>query len=466
MPPDTKPVFTIFGAGLAGALLAVRLARMGHRVDLYERRADPRKAGADRGRSINLALSTRGLDALQRVGLADEVMREAIPMRGRLMHGRDGALSYQQYGVTGEEAINSVSRAGLNMALLDAADREPLIRVFFGRRCTRVDFERREAEVVDIASAEKSVVRFETSIGADGAFSAVRLSMQMREGFNYSQTYESHGYKELTIPARAGEGDGVSLPGAEGRFRMKKGALHIWPRRSYMMIALPNADGSFTCTLFAPFDGPDGLRTVRTPAEVRAYFDQRFPDAVPLMPTLEADFLNNPTGSLATVRCFPWHVGDAAVLVGDAAHAVVPFYGQGMNASFEDVVALAEEIESHHGDLAGAYGAYGDRRKPNADAIADLALANFVEMRDKVGSPAFLRRKKWEQRFARWFRWYTPLYTMVSFTTIPYAEAVERSRAQEARVRRVFFSVSLGGAWLVLLIVALVWSLIRNGAAS
>lgn len=466
MPPDTKPVFTIFGAGLAGTLLAVRLARLGHRVDLYERRADPRKAGADRGRSINLALSTRGLDALQRVGLADEVMREAIPMRGRLMHARDGALAYQQYGVTGEEAINSVSRAGLNMALLDAADREPLIRVVFGRRCTRVDFERREAEVVDIATGEKSVVRFDTAIGADGAFSAVRLSMQMREGFTYSQTYESHGYKELTIPPRAGEGDGVSLPGAEGPFRMKKGALHIWPRRSYMMIALPNADGSFTCTLFAPFDGPDGLRSVRTPAEVRAYFEQRFPDAVPLMPALEREFLENPTGSLATVRCYPWHVGDAAVLIGDAAHAVVPFYGQGMNASFEDVVALAEEIEQHPGDIAGAYRAYGERRKPNADAIADLALANFVEMRDKVGSPAFLRKKKWEQRFARWFRWYTPLYTMVSFTTIPYAEAVERSRAQDARVRRVFFSVSLGGAWLVLLIVALVWSMTRNGAAS
>lgn len=466
MPPDTKPVFTIFGAGLAGTLLAVRLARLGHRVDLYERRADPRKAGADRGRSINLALSTRGLDALQRVGLADEVMREAIPMRGRLMHARDGALAYQQYGVTGEEAINSVSRAGLNMALLDAADREPLIRVVFGRRCTRVDFERREAEVVDVATGDKSVVRFDTAIGADGAFSAVRLSMQMREGFNYSQDYESHGYKELTIPPRAGEGDGVSLPGAEGPFRMKKGALHIWPRRSYMMIALPNSDGSFTCTLFAPFEGPDGLRSVRTAAEVRAYFEQRFPDAVPLMPTLEHDFLSNPTGSLATVRCYPWHVGDAAALIGDAAHAVVPFYGQGMNASFEDVVALAEEIEGHPNDLAGAYRAYGERRKPNADAIADLALANFVEMRDKVGSPAFLRKKKWEQRFARWFRWYTPLYTMVSFSTIPYAEAVERSRAQDARVRRVFFSVSLGGAWLVLLIVALVWSMTRNGAAS
>ncbi|MBL0922821.1 MAG: FAD-dependent monooxygenase, partial [Phycisphaerales bacterium] len=448
------PVFTVFGAGLAGALLAVRLARLGHRVDLYERRADPRRAGAERGRSINLALSTRGLDALRRVGLADEVMREAIPMRGRLMHARDGSLAYQQYGVTGQEAINSVSRAGLNIALLDAADREPLVRVAFGRRCTRVDFDRREAEVVDAATGEKSVAPFDTAIGADGAFSAVRLSMQMREGFTYSQTYEGHGYKELTIPPRSGERDGASLPGAEGSFRMKRNALHIWPRRSYMMIALPNADGSFTCTLFAPFDGPDGLRAVRTPAEARAYFEARFPDAVALMPALEREFLENPTGSLATVRCFPWHVGGAAALIGDAAHAVVPFYGQGMNASFEDVVALAEEVEARPGDLAGAYRAYGERRKPHADAIADLALANFVEMRDRVGSPAFLRKKKWEQRFARWFRWYTPLYTMVSFTTIPYAEAVERSRAQDARVRRVFFGAALGAAWIVLLIAA------------
>ncbi len=466
MPSDSNRVFTIFGAGLAGTLLAVQLARLGRKVELYERRPDPRRAGAEGGRSINLALSTRGLDALQRVGLAEEVMREAIPMRGRLMHAIDGSLAYQQYGVTGSEAINSVSRAGLNMALLDAAEREPLVTIHFGKRCQRVDFERREAEVLDVGSAELTRVGYDTLVGADGAFSAVRLSMQMREGFDYSQTYESHGYKELTIPARRDEGDGPSLPGAEGPFRMRKNALHIWPRRSYMMIALPNADGSFTCTLFAPFDGPDGLREVRSGAEARAYIERRFPDALALMPTLEEDFVRNPTGSLATVRCYPWAIGDSAALLGDAAHAVVPFYGQGMNASFEDVVALGEAVERHPDDLGAAYAEYQERRKPNADAIATLAVQNFVEMRDKVGSPAFLRKKKWEQRFARWFKWYTPLYSMVSFSTIPYAEAVERSIAQDQRVRRALFGLGLAAAWVVLLIAVLVWSALNKGATT
>ncbi len=466
MPSDSRPVFTIFGAGLAGALLAVRLARLGHRVDLYERRPDPRVKGAERGRSINLALSTRGLDALTRLGLADEVMRDAIPMRGRLMHGRDGSLTYQQYGVTGEEAINSVSRSALNMALLDAAEREKNVRIIFGKRCTRVDFERREGELLDVATGEKSVAPFETLIGADGAFSAVRLSMQMREGFDYSQTYESHGYKELTIPARRDERDGASLEGAEGPFRMKRNALHIWPRRSYMMIALPNADGSFTCTLFAPYDGPDGLNGLRTPVDVRRYFEERFPDAIPVMPTLEQDFLGNPTGSLVTVRCFPWSIGGTATLVGDAAHALVPFYGQGMNASFEDVVALGEAIEEHPDDLARAYDEYQQRRKPNADAIAQLAVDNFVEMRDKVGSPAFLRHKKREQRLARWFRWYTPLYSMVSFSTIPYAEAVRRAREQDARVRRLGLAVAAAvGSTIIIVLVLLAMQLGRGGAS-
>jgi kynurenine 3-monooxygenase len=465
MSADQKPVFTIFGAGLAGALLAVRLARLGYRVDLHERRADPRRAGAERGRSINLALSARGLDALARVGLADAVMRDAIPMRGRLMHGPDGGLQYQQYGVTGGEAINSVSRATLNITLLDAAEREKGVRIYFGQRCTRVDFDRREAEVLDLDGGRTSALPFETLVGADGAFSAVRLSMQMREGFDYSQTYESHGYKELTIPARMGPGDGAALDGAEGPFRMARDALHIWPRRSYMMIALPNADGSFTCTLFAPFEGPDGIRGLRDPADVRRYFEARFPDAVALMPALEKDFLGNPTGSLVTVRCFPWSIGGVATLVGDAAHAVVPFYGQGMNASFEDVVALGEAVERAGGDLARAYAAYERERKPNTDAIADLAVENFVEMRDKVGSPAFLRHKKREQRLARWFSWYVPLYTMVSFTTIPYAEAVRRARAQEARVRGIGLAVVAAVAATVVIVLVAALVVWRGGGA-
>lgn len=430
MTTTHQRVFTIFGAGLSGALLAARLARLGHRVDLYERRPDPRVAGAEGGRSINLALSARGLHALSQLGLADEVMRHAIPMRGRMIHPLSGEQAFQQYGATGREAINSVSRAGLNIALLNAAEREPGVRIHFGKRCVGVDFDRREAQVLDGASGAREAVRFDTAIGADGAFSAVRAAMQVRERTDYSQTYESHGYKELTIPPAEDE------TGDHGRFRLAPNALHIWPRRSYMMIALPNEDGSFTCTLFAPYEGVDGFESIRTGADVRRYFETRFPDAVPLMPTLEEDFLHNPTGSLVTVRCWPWAVGDAAALVGDAAHAVVPFYGQGMNASFEDVVALCEAVQRRPGDLARAYDEYQRERKPNADAIATLAVQNFVEMRDKVGSRAFRWRKEWENRLARWFpEAFKPLYTMVSFTTIPYAEAVARVERREERIR-------------------------------
>lgn len=423
------PVFTIFGAGLAGALLAARLGRAGVRVDLYERRPDPRVKGAERGRSINLALSTRGLEALGTIGLKEEALKIAIPMRGRMMHSPAGALTYQPYSPTGADAINSISRGGLNALLLDAAERTPGVRVCFGQRCLNVDFSAHEAEVQDVAGASTRRVGFEVVIGADGAFSAVRGAMQKLDRFDFQQSYLTHAYKELTIP-----------PGRDsaGGTPMERHALHIWPRRSYMMIALPNLDGSWTCTLFAPFDGPDGVGALRTDAETLAYFERRFPDAVAMMPTLAEDFRANPTASLVTMKCRPWRVGGEAALIGDAAHAVVPFYGQGMNASFEDCVALAECVEAARGDLATAFAAYEERRRPNTDALAQLAFDNFVEMRDLVGDPAFLRRKKREQRLARWFpRRYVPLYSMVSFSTIPYAEAVERARRQDDRVRLI-----------------------------
>ena len=423
------PVFTVFGAGLSGALLAARLGRAGVRVDLYERRPDPRVRGAERGRSINLALSTRGLEALAGVGLRDEALKIAIPMRGRMMHSPTGALTHQPYSPSGLDAINSISRGGLNALLLDAAERTPGVRIFFGQRCQNVDFAAREAEVLDVAGGGTRRVGYDVVIGADGAFSAVRGAMQRLDRFDFEQSYLTHAYKELSIPPGHDRAGGAA---------MDRHALHIWPRRSYMMIALPNLDGSWTCTLFAPFDGPDGIGGLSSDADIRAYFERRFPDAVPMMPTLAEDFRANPAASLVTMRCRPWRVGGEAALVGDAAHAVVPFYGQGMNASFEDCAALAECVEASRGDLASAFAAYEDRRRPNTDALARLALDNFVEMRDLVGDPAFLRRKAREQRLARWFpRWYVPLYSMVSFSTIPYAEAVERARRQDERVRLI-----------------------------
>lgn len=422
--PADKPVMTIMGAGLSGALLAARLADLGYRVDLYERRPDPREAGADSGRSINLALSTRGLTALHEIGLKNDVMRLAIPMCGRMIHPVEGPLAYQQYGVTGTEAINSISRSGLNMALLDAAERRPGVRILFNQRCVNVDFDKKLAEVQDESTRETRAVPYEVLLGADGAFSAVRSAMQRRDRFNYDQSYLTHAYKELSIP-----------PAPQGGHRLEKHALHIWPRRSYMMIALPNLDGSFTCTLFAPYDGPDGFNAIACDDDIRAYFRKRFPDALEHMPTLIDDFRANPTSSLATIRCFPWRIGGSAVLLGDAAHAVVPFYGQGMNASFEDVSVLADCLQRHP-DTDGAFAEYERLRKPNADAIAQLALDNFIEMRDHAGSPAFRRRKKLENFVARRFpKRYTPLYTMVSFTTIPYAEAVAKARAQDRAVR-------------------------------
>lgn len=423
--------FVIAGAGLAGALMANYLGRAGYEVELYEKRADLRTADISAGRSINLALSVRGLYALEEVGVADKVMAEAVAMPGRMMHSIDGSLAYQPYGEKGQ-AINSVSRGGLNCILLDALDRHPNVRVFFNHRCVDVDLDAPTATFDDGNGGQVTAVG-DAVIGADGAFSAVRSRMQRLDRFDYSQSYLRHGYKELCIP-----------PGPNGEFLMEKNALHIWPRKRFMMIALPNADASYTVTCFWPFEGPHGFDSIRTPDEVDAYFRKWFPDAVPLMPNLRQDYFDNPTSSLCTVRCGPWNYGDKVVLMGDAAHAIVPFYGQGMNAAFEDCTEMNRCLAEFKGDRARAFEVYYERRKENADAIADLALENFIEMRDKVGDPAFLRKKKRQKLLHRWLpNWYLPPYEMVSFTRIPYAETVRRAVHQDRVIRRVSWSVAI-----------------------
>jgi kynurenine 3-monooxygenase len=443
MPESERPQFTIVGSGLAGALLACYLGRAGYRVALYERRADPRGHDPERGRSINLALSVRGIHALRELGLADAVLAHAIPMRGRMIHARDRSLAFQPYGKDDSESINSVSRAGLNVLLLDAAGRYDNVRCRFRHRCTGVDFEANAAEVLDEVARATRQVPYEVLLGADGAFSAVRAQMQRRERFNYSQEYLSHGYKELTIP-----------PGPGGQFRMEKHALHIWPRRSYMMIALPNLDGAFTCTLFFPYDGPVSFAALRTAADVRRFFDEQFPDAVPLMPDLAEEFRRNPVGPLLTVRCAPWHVGGEAALVGDACHAVVPFLGQGMNAAFEDCSVLHECLKRHAPDWEAAFGDYERRRKPNVDTLADLAVYNFLEMRDLVASPVFRFRKRVEQFLHKLFpRWYLPLYTLVTFTRTPYREALIRARRQD-----LVAGLAFGGVLLAALLGLFLWT--------
>jgi kynurenine 3-monooxygenase len=435
-----RPDFSVVGAGLAGSLMAILLGRAGHRVRVYERRMDPRKAGAEAGRSINLAISTRGLYALEQVGLKDQTLANAVPMGGRMIHSPTGDLAFQPYGTAGQ-AINSVSRAGLNMMLLEAAERQAHLQVEFDRRLGSIDFEQ---GTMDLASRSGEVITASagTVVGADGAFSAVRGQLQIRDRFSYSQSYLAHGYKELYIP-----------PGQGGSFQMEPNALHIWPRGGYMMIALPNQDGSFTCTLFWPFEGSNSFAAIRTEADLLRFFQGTYPDAVPLMPTLAHDFFSNPTSSLVTVRCSPWHLADQAVLLGDAAHAIVPFYGQGANAAFEDCVVLDECLRSRPDDRAGAFATFEERRKVHADAIADLALANFVEMRDHVASPQFLFKKKVEKILHRLMpRSFVPLYTMISFSRVPYADAVARAARQD----RVLKAVTLALVVVVLLLLVAV----------
>ncbi|MEY4710063.1 MAG: hypothetical protein RIS28_1195, partial [Bacteroidota bacterium] len=378
---------TLVGGGLAGSLMSIYLAKRGYEVYIYERRADMRSGNYVGGRSINLALSTRGLRGLAKVGLDAEVLDISIPMTGRMMHSVDGTLKYQPYGKDGQ-AIYSVSRGQLNIKLLQLADQYPNIHMFFNHKCTGVNLETCESTYVNEAG-ETITDKADVVLGTDGAFSALRDAMQRTPRFNFSQTYENYGYKELEI-----------VPNEGGDFQLDKNCLHIWPRKSFMMIALPNPGGNFTCT------------------------DTYFPDAVPMMPGLVDDYLNNPTGMLTTMRCYPWVNGKNA-LMGDSAHAVVPFYGQGMNCSFEDCVVLDECIEELGGDWTNVLDAYQKLRKPNADAIANLALQNFVEMRDLVGSDAFLHKKKVEHMLSEKHPdLFVSQYERVTFSTRDYAEAL------------------------------------------
>jgi kynurenine 3-monooxygenase len=412
--------FVLIGSGLAGGLLAAYLGRRGYEVDLYERRADPREGNIVGGRSINLAISTRGIHALEKIGLADEALQSAIPMRGRMIHDKSGALHFTPYDVDPKKCINSIGRAALNTTVIEAAQRYPNVRVHFNHKCTGVDL---ASAVANFETANGVVTaQGDAVVGVDGAFSAVRNSMQLEiPNFHYDESYLAHGYKELTIP-----------PGPDGSWRMEKNALHIWPRKSFMMIALPNPDGSFTCTLFWEFEGPRSFATTKSDEDVRQFFADEFPDAVPLMPTLLEDFENNPTGSLVTIRCAPWYYRDKVCLLGDAAHAVVPFYGQGMNAAFEDCVVLDECLEKFRDNRERAFGEYFKRRKENAYALADLAIGNFIEMRDKTASKTFRAKKKLDHLLeAALPGTYLPLYTMVTFTRMPYAFAAKRARIQD-----------------------------------
>jgi kynurenine 3-monooxygenase len=402
---------TIVGGGLVGALLGTVLAKRGMDVHIFERRPDMRASTMSAGRSINLAMSDRGLRALEVAGIADDIRAISIPMHGRVMHDVQGNQTYQPYGREGE-FINSVSRGELNKTLLTVAERHG-VKVTFEARCTDINFQTGSSAFV-LPSGETIVSEADVVFGADGAYSAVRGRMQMVDRFNYSQTYLEHGYKELHIPADA-----------TGAFQLEKHALHIWPRKSFMMIALPNLDGSFTLTLFFAHEGDPSFEQLRTREAVEQFFNEQFPDAVPMMPTLIDDFFTNPESSLVMVKCYPWVMNDKVALIGDSAHAIVPFYGQGMNCGFEDCRILIECLDHHNGQWAPALQTYQRLRKPAGDGILDLALDNFIEMRDKVSEPRFLWRKKIEAWIhAEFPDRFIPLYTMVTFSSdIPYNEA-------------------------------------------
>ena len=418
---DHQQHILLVGAGLAGSLLSVYLAQRGFAVDVYERRPDMRNARISAGRSINLALSTRGIHALREVGLLEEIMELAIPMRGRMMHAVDGTLTFQPYGKDEHEVIYSVSRGELNRRLIDLADGHEHVHMHFRQRCEGMEFSTGAVQFTDEETGKQYSRSGDTVIASDGAGSPIRLAMQRQGRFNFSQDYLEHGYKELHIP-----------PADDGMHRLERNALHIWPRHSFMLIALPNPDGSFTCTLFLQHEGEPSFASLDDAGSVRRFFEQEFPDVVPLMPTLIEDFERNPTAPLGTVRCYPWHVGGTAALLGDAAHAIVPFYGQGMNCAFEDCTVLNEVISEFGSDWDRVFHVYQERRKANADAIADLALENFTEMRDRVADEYFLFQKKvglvLEQRFPEYF---VPKYSMVTFHRTPYAVALHRGRIQQ-----------------------------------
>lgn len=426
----------IAGAGLVGALWSVMLAKRGYEVDVYERRPDFRQAGYIGGRSINLALSERGWKAVEIAGIREKIEKVALPMPGRMMHGVDGELTFQPYGEAGQ-AIYSVSRGGLNVELVNIAEEFENVRFHFNQACKGVDLDNSAIRFEDTQTGARYTIESDLIFGTDGAFSAIRSSMQRLPRFNYSQHYIEHGYKELSIPANE-----------DGTHRMHTNALHIWPRGQFMLIALPNLDGSFTCTLFLPFEGEESFENLTNERQVMAFFKKYFPDVIPLMPTLVEDFFENPTPPLVTIRCSPWNYGSKILLIGDASHAIVPFFGQGMNAGFEDCTILDSLMDKYDEDWPAIIEEFNANRIEDANAIADLALANFIEMRDKVADPRFLLWKKIEkhlhERFPKEFQ---SVYSMVSFSHVPYSQALAEVAEHERLFDRMLAIPNLEENW-------------------
>ena len=423
---------TLIGGGLVGALLAQQLAGRGFAVDVFEKRPDPRIAGFTGGRSINLALAERGLQALREAGLADDVLKRAVMMRGRMVHTRDGRSGLQRYGVDDSEVIWSVSRGALNMLLLDAAETAG-VNFHFGQSLANADFDARHIRLVDEQGVSREIDA-PIVIGADGAGSSLRAAMNAYSPLGERVESLGHGYKELEIPPAGGlSPDLVGRSGGHDQFALEPHALHIWPRGGYMCIALPNTEGSFTVTLFLPAHGAHpSFDTLSDAGKARAFFEDDFPDLLPLIPDFANDYDGHPVGTLSTLYLQRWHLDGRALLVGDAAHAIVPFHGQGMNCGFEDTVVLASLLAESPNDTGDVFAQFQRIRQPNSDAIAAMALENYVEMRDSVADPHYLAKRSLGALLAeRAPEHFMARYRMVTFTHLPYAYAFERGRAQD-----------------------------------
>ena len=422
---NKKDKVLIIGAGLCGSLLALRLAQRGFKVELYESRPDLRTTDISAGRSINLALSDRGLKALRLCGMEEKAREICIPMFGRLMHDTEGNTFSSNYSGRENEFINSISRGNLNAILLDAAEKHENVQMHFNKKCKSVDIENAIAHFKDYKTKEDFSVNATVIFGGDGAGSSLRKSYvsERKFLFSYSQDYLNHGYKELEIPADK-----------KGEHQISKEHLHIWPRGDFMLIALPNMDGSFTVTLFLSYDeGEFNFDNLISEEKITQFFEKEFPDALALIPNIKEEFINNPTGPLGTIKCSPWSYQDKTMLIGDSSHAIVPFYGQGMNASFEDVFVLDQILDQDLGDWEAVFKAYQKTRKKDTDAIADLAIDNFHEMKNHVANPIFKEKRKIEMDLEKTFPTeYASKYSLVTFNEqIGYNEAMKKGRAQD-----------------------------------
>lgn len=426
----------IVGAGLVGSLWAVYLSKAGYKVTIYERRSDIREAEISAGKSINLALSNRGWKALKKVGVEAEIETIAIPMTGRMMHAVDGEETYQPYGKEGE-AIYSVSRAGVNAKMMDIAEKHGGAKIHYNTPCVDVDTEAGIIYLKNALTGEEFQDQADVIFAADGAFSAVRYNgLQKLDRFNYSQNYIEDGYRELLLPANP-----------DGSYMLDKNALHIWPRGRFMLIALANEDGSFTCTLFMPFEGENSFEKLKTEADVEHFFKTTFPDFYKMHPDLIGSWKSHPLSSLAIIRCYPWTHGKVA-LMGDAAHATVPFYGQGMNSGFEDCTVMAELMEKYEEDWPKVFEEYQILRKPDGDAVQDLSIHNYYVMRDFVADPAFLLQKKIEKRMSELYpKQWIPLYSQVTFSDIRYSDALKQGMKQDAIMKKVMQREDIEQIW-------------------